>query len=356
MSAILSRRTPFFKSLLPAAAMLLILASCGADTGPEQTTNPVSAMTPVDVRTVKAVASTAGFLTVPGNVEAARSVAVASRIPGIIERLAVEEGARVRKGDLLVRLDGQELRTQVDAADAAVEVARAHFERIKSLHEKEAATKQELEEALARHLSAGAEAAGARTRLGYIELRAPFDGEIVAKTASAGDLAAPGVAILTLQGADRMRVAATVTQSQAQRLVIGQSIDALLEGGPTHPCFVSILSPGGEAGSGRFLVKCDLPDGTTARSGSFARLRVADETTEASIMAPREALIERGALTCLFVIEDGKARLRYISPGTVAGDLIVVRAGLAPGDEIVLSPGALTDGAPVRASLTEQAR
>lgn len=355
MKAILTRWAPLYRSLPPAAAMLLILASCGSNPVPEQTATPASAA-PVDVRAVKVIASTSGYLTVPGNVEAARSVSIASRIPGIIERLAVEEGARVRKSDLLVRLDGQELTTQVEAADAAVAAARAHFERIKALHEKEAATRQELEEALARSLSAEAAAAGARARLGYIELRAPFDGVIVAKKAAAGDLAAPGVAILTLEGADRMRVAATVTQSQSQRLAIGQSIDALLEDGPTHPCVVSILSPGGDAGSGRFLVKCDLLDVTTARSGSFARLRVADETTEASIMAPRAALIERGGLTGLFVIEDGKARLRYISPGAAVGDSMVVRAGLAPGDEVVLSPGTLTEGAPVRATLAEPVR
>ena len=73
-------------------------------------------------------------------------------------------------------------------------------------------------------------------------------------------------------------------------------------------------------------------------------------------MAPRAALMERGGLSALFVIKDGTARLRYISPGMVEGDSMVVRAGLAADDEVVLNPGALADGAPVRATLTGQAR
>lgn len=334
---------------LSAATALFLLASCGSGAGPER--GPGTSEPPaVDVRTVKVSTSTAGYAVVPGTVEAARSISIASRIPGFIEQLPVEEGSRVRKGDLLARLDGAELKTQVAAADAAEGAARAHFERVNALRDKDAATRQELEEALARHLSARAATSAARARLGYIELRAPFDGVIVAKNAAAGDLASPGAALLTLQGSGRMRVAATVTRDQAQRLVIGRTIDALPESGEEEPCVISILSPGGETGSGRFLVKCDLADATTARSGSFARLRVPDEASEPSTMAPRTALIERGGLTAVYVVENGKARLRYVSPGAAAGDSILIRAGLSPGDEVVLSPGSIADGAPVRAA------
>ena len=57
-----------------------------------------------------------------------------------------------------------------------------------------------------------------------------------------------------------------------------------------------------------------------------------------------KSLHERGALTGVFVVEDGRARLRWISPGAPAGDLVLVRAGLSLGEEIVLEPGALADG------------
>jgi hypothetical protein len=69
---------------------------------------------------------------------------------------------------------------------------------------------------------------------------------------------------------------------------------------------------------------------------------------------PKEALIERGGLTGLFVVEESLARLRWISPGEPRGGAVIVRAGLAPGEEVILDPGGLTDGAPVQASPAEK--
>jgi RND family efflux transporter MFP subunit len=291
---------------------------------------------------------------VPGTVEAARVASLASRIPATIQKVAVEEGARVRKGDLLVRLDGRDLSANVEAAEAQLAAARAQRDRIRSLFDKQAATRQELEAVEAADAAADAAVKAARAQFDYVEIRAPFDGLVAARRMQAGDLAAPGREILSLHGIGLMRVAATVPQEQALRLAAGQSLDAILESGVHAACAVSVLGPAGDAASRRFLVKCDLPGSAAARAGSFARLMIPSAPLEPLTGVPEEALIERGGLTGIFVVEEGVARLRWISPGESRGGAVIVRAGLAPGEEVILDPGGLIDGAPVHASPTEK--
>ncbi len=328
-----------------------LLVGCGSVNDHSPAREGAGAATaPVSVTIMEAVAAPQTLAEVPGTVEPARVASLSSRLAATIQNVAVEEGARVRKGDLLVRLDGRDLAAQVEAAEARLVAARAHRERIESLLEKEAATRQEMESAHADAGAAEAAVKAARAQLEYIEIRAPFDGRVVARGMQTGDLASPGREILSVQGEGLMRVAASVSEQQAARLSTGQTLEGILEGGGPVPCAISVLNPAGDPSSRRFLLKCDLPEGTTARSGSFARLRVPGDPGDSLVVVSRQAIIERGGLTGLFVVESGVARLRWISPGSSLGDELLVRAGLMPGEDVILSPGALSDGTPVAAT------
>ena len=97
----------------------------------------------------------------------------------------------------------------------------------------------------------------------------------------------------------------------------------------------------------RFEVKADLPAATGLRAGLFARLLVPGVVADPRIMVPAGALFERGGLTGLFVVADGKARLRWVAAGARDGDAVEIRAGVEPGERVVLDPAGLADGAPV---------
>ena len=328
--------------LLLSAALVLACGRAGPGSPAAAPAGP-----PVPVRTAVVGGGSDAWVEVPGSVEAARAADVASRVSAVVESVRVEEGAFVRQGDLLARLDGRDFAARLASADAALLAATAQRDRIRSLFEKESATQRERDVAEAAFAGALAERDTARAQLEYVDLRAPFDGWIVGKQVRAGDLAGPGRSLLSIQGTGLLRVTATVTRSQADRLKQGQAVEAVLEGGSVATSRVSVLAPAGDPSSLRFLVKTDLPKESGARVGSFARLRLPRGAEEPVPFVPRAAIVERGALTGVFVVEDGRARLRFISPGEAAGDLVLVRSGLLAGDEVVLLPGTLADGAAV---------
>jgi membrane fusion protein (multidrug efflux system) len=326
---------------VPALAGLASILSCRrAERPPAPPSVP-----PVAVRTARVGGGSEAGIDVPGTVEAAQAADIASRVSAVVDSVPVEEGAFVKAGELLVKLDGRDLMARLAAAEAGLQAATAQRDRIRELFTRDAATQQEKDATQAAFASALAERDATKAQIEYVELRAPFDGFIFNKRTRPGDLATPGQPLLTLQGAGLLRVVATVTRSQADRLKPGQPIAAVLEGGTAVPSRLSVLGSAGDPSSLRFLVKADLPSGSAARAGSFARLRLPRGDEEPAPLVPRAAIVERGALTGVYVVEDGRVRLRWISLGGPAGDLVLVRAGLSAGEEIVLDPGTIADGA-----------
>jgi RND family efflux transporter MFP subunit len=325
------------------------LAGCGAAPPSPGLDDAAAATTPpVPVRTARVAAADAAWTDAPGSIEAKNTATVASRLSAVIERVMVERGDTVRRGDILVRLDGRDITAQVNATEAAARAARAQRERIESLFAKEAATKQELEQATRQDQAAAAAVSAAKSQLDYVVLRAPFDGRVTDKMAGQGDLAAPGQRLLTIQGAGALQAVASVPGGVAEPLTLGQRVQVVLDDGSVVSSVISVLSPAADPVSRRFLVKCDLPPDSTARSGSFARVRLpAAASGEPLAMVPKGSLVERGALTGLFVVEQGHARLRWVSAGQPDGELVPVRAGIAVGEEFIIDPTGLTDGSAV---------
>lgn len=323
---------------------LAVALGCGR---PAPETPGVAAEHPAAVRTAMIGGGGAAWIEVPGSIEAARAADIASRLSAVVESVQVEEGDFVREGTILARLDGRDVAARLAASEAALRAATAQRDRIHALFDRESATRQERDATEAAFAAAQAERDAGKAQMGYVDLRAPFDGWIVGKQVRTGDLAGPGRRLLSIQGTGLLRVAATVSRAQAERMKRGQVIEAVLEGGAVVPTRLSVLAPAGDPSSLRFLVKSDLPEGSGARAGSFARLRLPRGDDAPASFVPRSALVERGALTGVFVVEDGRARLRFISPGEEAGDALLVRSGLSVGEEVVLEPGTLVDGAPV---------
>jgi len=329
--------------LVMAAALVVAALGCAGrhgDAGRGETAAPGA---PVTVRTAVAGGGVAGHLDVPGTVEVAETAAIASRMAATVLEVRAEIGDSVRKGALLVRLDDRDLRARERAAEAGLLAAGAQLDRLRGLAGRDAATAREVESAEAAAAAATAERDAARAQIAYTEMRAPFDGRVADRRTQPGDLAVPGQTLLVVQGRGTLRVAATVSREVADGLQTGQPVTVARDDGTTLEARLSVIAPGGDAGSQRVLIKADLPADAGLRAGSFVRLRLAGGG-EAPVLVPRAALVERGALTGIFVVADGRARLRWISPGAPAGDAVEVRAGVAAGETIVVAPSGLADG------------
>jgi multidrug efflux pump subunit AcrA (membrane-fusion protein) len=171
-----------------------------------------------------------------------------------------------------------------------------------------------------------------------------------------GDVVSPGQPLVEIEGAGGLEVRATLSAEESLGLRPGSEIDARVDGiaAPLHGR-VTAISPAGDPATHRFELRADLPATEGLRSGLFARLLLpapSGTEQEAGLAVPAAAVFQRGGLTGVFVAAGGTkggqvARLRWIAPGSSAGDRVEVRAGLEPGERVVLEPGDLADGDPL---------
>lgn len=364
--------------------MMGILAACGSDRpAPAPPEAP-----PVSVRTL-ALETTPwpAIYEATGTVRARTAAAISSKVMGYVRDVKVSVGDAVRAGQLLVALDARDLEAaerqaeaalaeaksavaEVDgaivAAKAQLELAQATFRRMKDLHEKKSISDQEFDEVAAkvrlaeanhqmalakrRQLDEKVQQAGeavksAAIMRGYAEIRAPFDGVVTEKMVEPGNLAAPGAPLLTIERTGAYRLEARLEESLLGVVRPGQEVDVELEAlAKTFPARVSEIVPAVDAASRAFLVKIDLPALAGLRSGLFGKARFRTQSRDV-LAIPAEAIVERGQVRSVFVVEEGRARSRLVALGERRGDRVEVLTGLAAGETIVSpAPSALADG------------
>jgi RND family efflux transporter MFP subunit len=327
-----------------------------------------------------------------GGVVAARTTAiVASRIVATVTAVAVSPGDRVRAGQRLVVLDSRDLdaqRRQAAAsavalertaaataaaraeADAALVLARVTHDRIAALHAKRAATSQELDGAVsalraaeARVLAAGARegevaasvesarAAGdaASVAASFAIVTAPFDGVVTEKLTEPGNLATPGMPLLRVEDTRAYRLEVRLDESRTAGMAAGDAAAVRVGGGVELAGRVSEIARAADAATHAVLVKIDLPVHPLLRSGMFGRARFTAGTRQA-LAVPAAAIVPQGQLATVFVVSPaGRARMRVIRTGASSAGRTEVLAGLAAGEQVIVSPpAALRDGDRVR--------
>jgi RND family efflux transporter MFP subunit len=217
---------------------------------------------------------------------------------------------------------------------------------MESLQARAAATPREAELAGARAEAARAALAAAREAVAYAELRAPFAGRVAARPANVGDLATPGTPLLQIEGVDGFELRASLGAAEAAAFAPGSRVQAAVDGVATPLTgTVRSVSAAGDPLTHRFELRADLPALAGLRSGLFARLALPGEPGDERLVVPGAAVFSRGGLTGVYVLDGGRARLRWVAAGAATGGEAEVRAGLVAGERVVLDPAGLEDGA-----------
>jgi RND family efflux transporter MFP subunit len=267
----------------------------------------------------------------------------------------------VRQGETLARVESGDVAARVAQAEAAVVGARAAEtnarlmrERLERLVPKQAASPKSLEDAVAGHEAALANlhaaeegVRAARVMLGYGEVRAPFDGVIVQRLIEEGDTASPGMSMFIVEDVARMKVEAAIAESSARGLAPGTPVVVIVdgaEGGSRDGTLAEIL-PAADPASRTVTARVVLDNADGAlRPGLFARVRFSEDGP-AAVVVPTGAIVRRGPLAGVFVVEGGVARLRWITLGTSRDGSVEAISGLSEGERIVAAPSQeLTDG------------
>jgi RND family efflux transporter MFP subunit len=290
------------------------------------------------------------FETAVGTVKPIHESSLASKLLARVVEVNVKAGQAVSEGDVLVRLDDADLQARLKQAEAAEttavarqEKAEAAYQRASRLIQTNAISQAEYDRAVAERKAATSDlerarqaVREARTVLDYATISAPFSGIVIDKQVESGDTVTPGQVLLTLYDPTRMQMVASVRESLAQRLKVGQTVPAELEA-LGHQCQATIseIVPQAEAASRSFAVKVTGPCPPGVYSGMFGRLMLPlDE--EALIVVPAGAIRRVGQLTMVDVAEDGSLERRHVQLGRKIDDEYEVLSGLRPGEQVVL--------------------
>jgi len=327
-----------------ALAALTLLLACGK----EKPAAP-PALPSAEVRLVAAAAeSGAGW--VAATLQRTDQATLSTRLAGTVKRVLVAEGSAVGQGQLLLELEAGDLLGQLKAAQSGREAAASHHQRIANLKAQGAATPSELEQAASQLAQAEAAVAAVQGQLAFAQIRAPFAGTVQRRDVQPGAFVGPGQPLLTLEGRGGLELTATVSDTEAAGLAPGTKVAFESEGRVGQAQIIG-LAAGGDALTHRQALRAKVLKPTDLRSGAFARIQVPGaKGGEASgiLRVPVSALVLRGELAGVFVVEDGAAHLRWLSLGERRGDRVEVRAGLAPADRVIAEPASLKDGQPVR--------
>ena len=191
----------------------------------------------------------------------------------------------------------------------------------------------------------------AEVMLSYAVIESPVNGWITSKFIEAGDMASPGRPLFVIDDLSRVKVTINVPESVVVGLSAGQdaavTIDVL---GQVTPGTIDRILPTGDPMSRTFDVEMVLDNAEgTIKSGMFARASFNIGTRDA-ILIPASAIVDRGQLTGVFVVNDGKAALRWVKLGARLGDSAEVLSGLRAGERLLVAPSAdVYDGATIAA-------
>ena len=359
----------------------VVAAACSQS---EQAPAPATVAAPVEI--VRSAALPDVRVTT-GTVRAASSATLAAKVLGNVTRVLVNEGDRVRAGQVLVEIDDRDVRAKVDqahaaasgidgaiasataaisAADANANFATATYNRYAALRERGSVSPHEFEQVVAQQKGAVAElerakrgreqliaqrrqtlagVAEAETFLSYTQVRSPIDGVVSARMVDPGAQAAPGVPLVAVDSDRDNRVDASVDETLASRVRPGDEVS--VDGIVAHIAHVAPVDPQTRTA----LVKIALPPNSGLQSGTFAHVAFPIGTHN-GVTVPGTAVVRNGQLASVFVVNArGTAQMRVITLGDERQQRFEVLSGLDAGERVVAAANGIHDGVQVRGAL-----
>ncbi len=349
-------------------ALALALVACGG--GGKSDKNSKSAagterallIGPEDLITVHSNALASGP-SITGTVQPERRADLRAEVSAVVMQVLKENGDRVRRGDLLVRLDDTAIRDSLASAEEAARAANQAFDqaqrqlqRLQTLRGSGMASAQQLEDAEIRRNSAQSDLAAAKTRsaqaaqqLQRTLARAPFNGIVSERKVSAGDTAQVGKELLKVIDPTSMRFEGLVSADRIGDVKVGQTVNFRVNGYGEQEFIGKVmrLNPAANPTTRQVEVLVSFAAGKQpGLSGLFAEGRI-ESANVSALMIAASALVRDGDSAWAWRVVDGKLQKQPLEVGERdprRGDF-VVKSGLTVGDQVLRSPGSnLKDG------------
>ena len=364
LRALAQPQCPLFRLFGYTFFTLLVLTGCSPNTPPPQGLPPTPVTTfLVEPTTVPAVMDFVGVA------QSSHPVEIRARVQGYLDKIAYTEGAMVKEGDLLFQLDQKPYIAKLDNAKADLDKQQAILwnanttvERLQPLYEQKAASKRDLDNAIAQKLSAEAEVTAAKARvveaelnLGYTTITAPLTAMSGRSQYREGALITPGDQglLTTLNVLDPIWVYFSVsdadilryqTQTAEKQLVLPNDLNFEVQVGlsdgtmfPSHGK-VDFADPSLNQGTGTMNVRAVFPNpDSLLRPGQFVRVYLHGAVRPNAIIVPQRALQEGSKGMFVYLVgPNDQAVMANVEPGPWYDDYWIIRTGLKAGDRVIV--------------------
>ena len=321
------------------------------------------------------------LLNASGYVVAQRKASVASKVTGLLVSMTVEEGSRVKKGQIIARLENEDVTAAKHQAEANLNVARHNleqaraelqdatlsFNRNKELLAHDFVSRADYDASEARYKRAiaavdAAEAAvrantaglqGANVNIGYTLIRAPFDAVVLTKNADVGDIVTPigaaaeaKAAVVTIADMNSLQVEVDVSESNLGNVQVGQPCEIQLDALPESRFqgLVHMIVPTADRSKATVMVKVrfidkdprTLPE-MSAKVAFLSRAIRPEEQKPRTVVNSNAVIIHKDK-NLVFLVKDNRAFETPVTTGEKLGDMIEVLNGVKAGDKVVLKP------------------
>ena len=284
---------------------------------------------------------------------------------GYVNKIHVKVGQKVSKGQLLLSINSADIdaqKAQVNAsiteANAAFKNAEKDYNRFKNLFEDNSASQKEMDDMTANFVMAKARLEAAtqmknqvNAQLSYSNIKAPFSGVITGKFINKGDMANPGMPLISMETPSEFQVIAMIPENEITSIKNGSIVKVLIKS--TNDILkgkVTEVSSSAKNTGGQYLVKVILEkSNVNLLSGMFTSVQFPTEKSSkdsSSILIPTSAIVKRGELRGIYVVsQSNTALLRWLRLGKEFGDKTEILSGLSATENFVLSSdGKLVNG------------
>lgn len=344
----ISKKSAYIFSLFAVLVLLLAAAGCGGST--ERQGGSKDEAVPVVIAAARVGVLSDGS-TLSGRLQALSSADVVPKMGGKVGEIKVDVGSRVKKGDVMIKLDAPELAAAVRqaeaglaAAEAKFEVSKASYERGKALLEEGAVSQAEFDSKFALAYKADkeqvemsrAQLEAARANYSNSIITAPIDGVVTARRINPGEMASPTMPVVTIVNLDKVVVETNVSEDLVNTLEVGQEVEVKVAAASDKPFTGEItnIALAADKATKAFPIKIQIENKShILKPGMFAEVKLGGGTE--ALLVPRDAVMSGEEGDFVFVVENGTAKRRGVITGASDGKSIVITSGLEEGEEVV---------------------
>ena len=319
------------------------------------------------------ISDTGAYANASGKLVAKNTASVSTRMMGYVTGIHVQTGQVVQAGQLLVNVNSTDVSAksgqvaaQIAQAQASVTSAQKDYERFQNLYNVQSATAKELDDMRTRYEVARAGLSAAQqmkkevnAQFSYANITAPIAGVVTQTFVKLGDMASPGMPLLTIEAPSQLQAEVLVSENDITNIKKGMTVQVNLKSsGEITRGTVAEVSLSAANSGGQFLVKADLiQPSENLLPGMFvqvqfpvAKIRQNEQQRKNAVMVPETALVHNGQLTGLYTVSNGgTALLRWVRTGNSIGNDVEILSGLdAEEAYIVSAEGKLYNGVKVQ--------